>query len=164
MVERETYFLSIPRRYRRKSQEETRSKEKDPEVQVVEQPPTKKKIDEIIKKMQREVYEEPLENDSYFDNVEVGATSYAKDTREKERELHLNKIKELTKKLEVSRIIERNLKKEKKMYKKNNERMIKENEKLNEKIGKLETKNTILSKQAYRWMNDKNTCKYKYER
>ena len=51
--------------------------------------------------------------------------------------MHLNKIKELTETLEVSRILERHLKKENKMYKKNNESVIKENEKLNEKIGKL---------------------------
>ena len=43
------------------------------------------------------------------------------------------------------------------MYKKNNEKLIKYNEKLNEKVGKLETKNTLLSKKAYRWLNDKNT-------
>ena len=49
--------------------------------------------------MQIEVYEEPLENDSYFENFEVGATSFSKDTREEERELHLNKIKELIEKL-----------------------------------------------------------------
>ena len=63
--------------------------------------------------------------------------------------------------MDVSRILERHLKKENKTYKKNNEKLIKENEKLNEKAGKLETKNTLLSKQAYRWLDEKNTWKYK---
>ena len=51
MDEMETYFLSIPRRHRRKSEEETSIKEKDHEVQVVEPPTITKQIDEIIEKM-----------------------------------------------------------------------------------------------------------------
>lgn len=42
MIENEKYFLSITRRPRKKSQEETNSKGKDPEVKIVEPPPTSK--------------------------------------------------------------------------------------------------------------------------
>lgn len=50
------------------------------------------------------------------------------------------------------------------MYKQKNKALIKENEKLNKKINSLETKNIFIFKQAYRWLNEKNTWKYKYQR
>ena len=84
MIEKKKYFLSIPRRPRRKSQEETSGKGKDLEVKIVELPPTSKEIDEIFERMQKGIYKEPQERDLYFDNVEVGATSshsFSKDTK-----------------------------------------------------------------------------------
>ena len=50
------------------------------------------------------------------------------------------------------------------MYKENNKNIITENEKLTKKIGNLETKNILISKQAYRWLSEKKTWSYKYER
>ena len=66
------------------------------------------------------------------------------------KEEYLKKIEELTRELEVNKILERHLKKENKMYKEKNIYIIKEIEKLTKKIGKLETKNILISKQAYR--------------
>ena len=84
--------------------------------------------------------------------------------RELQQEEHLKKIKELTRELEVNKILENHLKKENKMYKEKNKNLIKENEKLTKNPSKLETKNTLISKQAYRWLKEKKTWQYKYER
>ena len=35
---------------------------------------------------------------------------------------------------------------------------------MTKKIGKLETTSILISKQAYRWLNEKKTWQYKYER
>lgn len=105
MIEKEKSFLSIPRRLRRKVQEETSGKGKDSEVKIVEPPPTSKEVDEIFERVQKEIYEEPQERDLHFENVEIGATlshSFSKYTKEEERELHLKKIKELREELEDS--------------------------------------------------------------
>lgn len=83
MVEKETTIISIPRKPRRESPVETSSR--DQEVKIVETCSIEKKIEDII---------ERLEKDSYFDDVVV--TSFAKDTKEIEKELHLSKIKRLT--------------------------------------------------------------------
>lgn len=105
---------------------------------------------------------EALEKDSYFENVE--ATSFAKDTQELEKELHMSKIKELTYQLEINKILENHLKKENKACKKNNAKLVRENEKLNEEVGKLKRKNNILCKHEFKWLKDKNMWKNKYEK
>lgn len=84
--------------------------------------------------------------------------------KEEERELHLKKIKGLIKELENSKILERHLKKENKMYKKNKKNIIKENKELNKKVKKLENENSLIDKRAYRWLKEKNTWQYKYEK
>ena len=77
--------------------------------------------------------------------------------KELQQEEHLKKIEEFTRELEVNKILENHLKKENKMYKANNKKLIRENEELTKKIGKLETKNTLISKLAFRWLNEKKT-------
>ena len=72
--------------------------------------------------MERDAQEKPLEKDSYFDHAWVGATSshsFSKDIvgeeREPQQEEHLKKIEELTRELEVNKILENHLKQENKM-------------------------------------------------
>ena len=77
MIEKESSFISTPRRHRRKSPTETSSK--DHEVQIVETLSTEKQVEDIIERLEKEA----LEKDSYFDNVEV--TSFSKDTHELEK-------------------------------------------------------------------------------
>jgi len=72
MIEKETSFVSTPRRHRRKSPIETSSK--DQEVQIIETLSTKKQVEDIIERLEKE----DLEKGSYFDNLV--ATSFAKDT------------------------------------------------------------------------------------
>ena len=171
MIEKERSFLFVPRRPRKKMQEEPTEKEKYQQVEIVELPTISKEVNKILQRMEGEVQEELLEKDSYFEHAWIGDTSshsFSKETVGEERELHqeehLKKIEELTRELEVNKILERHLKKENKMYKQNNKNLIKENEKLYKKTNILETKNILISKQAYRWLNEKNTWKYKYER
>ena len=66
--------------------------------------------------------------------------------------------------IKVKFFLENHLKKENKMYKENNKNPNRENEQLTKNISKLQTKNTLISKQAFRWLNEKKTWKYKYER
>lgn len=94
----------------------------------------------------------------------MAATSFAKDTQELKKELHLSKIKELTDQLEINKILEKHLKKENKASKKSNAKLVKENEKLTEEIGKLKRKNGILCKQAFKWLKGKNMWKNKNEK
>ena len=95
MIERETSFLSVPRRKRRNNSVDISSKEREPEVQVIETSPLTKQADEILERLQKEVYENPLERDSYFDNDEIEATSVAKETKEEEKDQNLSRIKEV---------------------------------------------------------------------
>lgn len=103
--------------------------------------------------MEKEVQEDPIEKDSYFWDALAGVTSshsYAKNTREESKELHsevyLKKITELTSELEDSKIMERYLKKENKMYTENKNNITKENKKLSKQIKNLETQNILISK------------------
>ena len=82
MIERETSFLSIPRRQRRNNSAYISSKEKEPEVQIVETSPLTKHADEILERLQKEVYENTLERYSYFYNDDIEATSFSKDNKE----------------------------------------------------------------------------------
>lgn len=93
-----------------------------------------------------EAQEEPIEKGSYFEDAWVGTTSsnsYAKEARGESRELqneeYLKKITKLTSELEVSKIMEIHLKREKNMYKENNNNIFKEKKKLNKQIKNLET-------------------------
>lgn len=93
MIEKEKLFLSIPRRSRRNSNEESNNQGKDPKIEIVkiEPPQTSKQIDEIIERLEEEAQEEPIEKGSYFEDSWVGATSYhsyAKKAREESKELH----------------------------------------------------------------------------
>lgn len=94
----------------------------------------------------------------------MAATSFAKDTHELEKELHLSKIKELADQIKINKILEKHLNKENKASKKSNEKIVKENEKLTEEIGKLKRKNDILFKQTFKWLKEKNMWKNKYEK
>jgi len=94
----------------------------------------------------------------------VAETSFAKDTQELEKELHLRKIKELTDQLEINKILEKHLRKENKANKKNNAKLVKENEKLTEEIEKLKIKNDLICKHAFKWLKEKNMWKRKYEK
>ena len=60
MVEKEISFLSVPRKPRRKIQEEPSEKEKDLKIEIVEPPTTSKQINEILQRMERDVQGEPL--------------------------------------------------------------------------------------------------------
>ena len=130
MVERETSFLTISRRQKKRNSADISSKEKEPEVQIVEISPLTKKSNEILERLQQEVYENIVERDYYFKNDEAEATSVSKNTKEEDQ--NLSRIRKLTDNLEVSRIMERHLKRENETYKTNNEKLIKENEKLSE--------------------------------
>jgi len=79
-------------------------------------------------------------------------------------EVYLKKITELTSELEDNKIMERHLKKENKMYKENNNDIIKDNKKLRKNIKNLETQNILISKQVYRWLKEKKLWQYKYEK
>lgn len=50
------------------------------------------------------------------------------------------------------------------MNMKNNKNIIKDNKELTKKVKKLETKKSLIAKQVYRWLKEKTTWQYKYER
>ena len=50
------------------------------------------------------------------------------------------------------------------MYKKQNNKILKENRQLSKKANKLETHNLLISRQAYKWLQEKKSWQYKYER
>jgi len=72
--------------------------------------------------------------------------------------------KDLTDQIEISKILEKQLKTENKAHKKDNAKMIKTNEKLQEEIRKLKRRNELLSKQAFKCLKDKNMWQAKYEK
>ncbi|MCY6524732.1 hypothetical protein, partial [Actinobacillus pleuropneumoniae] len=79
-----------------------------------------------------------------------------KTTQDFGRELNLGRIIDLTDQLEISKILEKQLKEENKANKKDNAKLVKANEKLNEELGRLKRKNDLLSKQAFKWLKEKN--------
>ena len=87
-----------------------------------------------------------------------------KTTQDFEKEIHLAKIQDLTDQIEISKIVEKELKSENKAQKKDNEKLMKTNEKLQEEIIRLKRRNELLSKQALQWLKDKNMWKDKYEK
>ena len=68
-----------------------------------------------------------------------------KTTQDFEREINLGRIMDLTDQLEISKILEKQLKEENKANKKDNAKLVKANEKLNEELGRLKRKNDLLS-------------------
>jgi len=106
--------------------------------------------------------QEPLERDSIFDND--AGESLMKTTQDFEKELNLAKIQDLTDQLEISKIVEKQLKSENKAQRKENAKLIKTNDKLQEEISRLKRRNELLSKQAFKWLKDKNTWQAKYEK
>lgn len=118
MQENEVSIMSIPRRFRNKSPTEINSKEK--EVQLVDTCSTRKQVEDAIE-------QEALERDSYYDDATT--VELIKTTQELEKEINLGKIRELTDQLESNKILEKHLKEENQARKKNNARLVKENEK-----------------------------------
>ena len=128
----------------------------------METSPITKQANEIPKRMQQKVYENPIDRDSYFWNNEVENTSVSKNTKDEDQ--NLSRVRELTDSLEIRKIMERHLKEENETYKIINEKLFKENEKISEEVEKLKTKNNILCTQAFRWLQEKNSWKAKYEK
>ena len=60
--------------------------------------------------------------------------------------------------------MERHLNEENETYKITNEKLGKENEKISEEMEKLKNKNNLLYTQTFRWLQDKNSWKAKYEK
>jgi len=106
--------------------------------------------------------QEIFERDSSYNDT--AAPSLMKTTQELENEINLGKIRALTDQLEISKILEKQLKEENKENKKEKAKMVKENEKLNEKLGRLKRKNDLISKQAFKWLKEKNMWQAKYEK
>ena len=66
--------------------------------------------------------------------------------------------------MEIRKILEKQLKRDNKSHKKDNAKLIKTNEKLKEEVGILKRRNELLSKQAFKWLKDKNMWQAKYEK
>ena len=127
--------MTISRRQKKKHSVE-------PEIQVMETSPIKKQANEILERLQQEVYENPMDRDSQFENNEVEATSVSKDSKREDQ--NLSKVRELADSLEISKIMERHLKEENETYKITIEKLVKENEKISEEVEKLKNKNNLL--------------------
>lgn len=147
MQENETSVMSIPRRFRNKSPIDL-----DKEVETYS--PRKQEENDIA--------QEVFERDSSYDDAET--SSLMKTTQDFEKEINLGRIRDLINQLEVSKIMEKQLKEENKASKKDNTKLVKANEKLNEELGRLKRKNDLLSKQAFKWLNEKNMWQAKYEK
>ena len=148
MQETEISFMYIPRRFRNKSPIDL-----DKEVEAYS--PRKQEENDIA--------QEVLERDSSYDD-DAAATSLMKTTQDFEKEINLAKIQDLTDQLEISKILENQLTGENKTHKKDNAKLIKTNEKLKEEVGRLKRRNELLSKQAFKWLKDKNMWQAKYEK
>ena len=81
-----------------------------------------------------------------------------------EKEINEGRIRDLTNQLEISKIVEKQLKEENKANTKDNVKLVKANEKLKEELGRLKRKNDLLSKQAFKWLKEKNMWQAKYEK
>ena len=147
MQENETFVMSIPRRFRNKSPIDT-----------------EKEVDTYStrKKVENDIAQEECERDSLYDDTT--AVSLIKTTQDFEKEINLGRIRDLTDQLEISKILEKQLKEENKASKKDNAKLVKANEKLNEELGRLKRKNDLLSKQAFKWLKEKNMWQAKYEK
>lgn len=147
MSENETSVMSIPRRFRNKSPI-------DLEKEVETYSPRKQ--------VENDIAQEVFERDSSYDDA--AAASLIKTTQDFEKEINLGRIRDLTDQLEISKILEKQLKKENKASKKDIAKLVKANEKLNEELGRLKWKNDLLSKQAFKWLKEKNMWQAKYEK
>ena len=96
------------------------------------------------------MYEDPIDKDSYFENNEVEAASVSKYSKGEDQNLF--RIKELNDRFKISKIMERHLKEDNENYKLTNEKLVKENEKISEEMGKLKNKNNLLYTQAFGWL------------
>ena len=103
--------------------------------------------------------QEEFDRDSAYDDE--AAASLMKTTQDFEKD---GKIKDLTDQLEISKIVEKQLEEENKENKKENAKLIKTNEKLKEDLGRLKRKNDLISKQAFKWLKEKNMWQAKYEK
>jgi hypothetical protein len=110
---------------------------------------------------EQDIAQEPLERDSIYNDA---GESLMKTTQDFEKEIHLAKIQDLTDHIEISKIVEKQLKTENKAHKKDNAKLIKTNEKLQEEVSRLKRRNELLSKQAFKWLKDKNMWQAKYEK
>lgn len=145
--ENELSIMSVPRRFRNKSPIDT-----EKEVDTYS---TRKQVED-------DIAQEVFERDSSYDDVAVA--SLIKTTQDFEKEINLGRIRELTDQLEISKIMEKQLKEENKASKQDNTRLVKANERFNEEIGRLKQKNDLLSKQAFKWLKEKNMQQAKYEK
>lgn len=147
MHETEISVMSIPRRFRNKSPIDL-----DKEVEAYY--PRKQEENDIA--------QEVLEMDSSYDDA--AAASLMKTTQDFEKEINLEKIQDLTDQLEISKILEKQLTEENKAHKKDNDKLVKTNEKLKGELGRLKRRNELISKQAFKWIKDKNMWQAKYEK
>ena len=147
MQENETSVMSIPRRFRSKSPIDL-----------------DKEIETYSPRLQEEndSAQEVFERDFPYDDVV--AASLMKTTQDFEKEINLGRIRDLTDQLEISKILEKQLKEENKANKKDKVKLVKANEKLNEELGRRKRKNDLLSKQAFKWLKEKNMWQEKYEK
>jgi len=145
--EDETSIMSIPRRFRNKSPIDV-----DKEVETYS--PRQHEENDIA--------QEIFERDSSYNDT--AAPSLMKTTQDFENEINLGRIRALTNQLEISKNLEKQLKEENKTNKKEKAKLVKANEKLNEELGRLKRKNDLLSKQAFKWLKEKNTWQAKYEK
>ena len=60
--------------------------------------------------------------------------------------------------------MERHLKEENENYELTNVKLVKENEKISEEMEKMKNKNNLLYTQAFKWLQEKNSWKAKYEK
>lgn len=139
-MQEETSVMSIPRIFRNKSPI-------DLEKEVETYSPRQQEENDIA--------QEIFEKDSSYNDT--AAPSLMKTTQDFENEINLGRIRALTDQLEISKILEKQLKEENKTNKKEKAKLVKENEKLNEELGRLKRKNDLLSKQAFKWLR-KRIC------
>lgn len=126
MQENEVSIMFFPRRFMNKSPIDT-----EKEVDTYS---TRKQVED-------DIAQEVFERDSSYDDAT--AASLIKTTQDFEKEINLGRIKELTDQLEISKIMEKQLKEENKASKQDNTRLVKANERLNEEIGRSKWKNPI---------------------
>ena len=79
--------MTISRRQRKKTSAEQ-------EIKIMETSPITKQANEILKILQQQVYEDPLDKYSYFENNEVEAASVSRDSKGEEK--NISRVKELT--------------------------------------------------------------------
>jgi len=147
MQENETFVMSIPRRFTNKNPIDL-----DKEVEAYSQ----------RQQEENDIAQEVFGEDSSYDNA--AAASLMKTTQDFEKEINVGRIRDLTDQLEISKIVEKQLKEENKANKKDNAKLVKANEEFKEELGRLKRKNNLLSKQAFKWLKEKNMWQAKYEK